>query len=212
MTDTFMVVGFSRALKLAIFFSTIMSTVTILNVAYTSATFVAPINGHSIDYSKVSIPKLELEEFPARGLERFGISSSILAGAWVYVYVCVFGILVSTCIARIVKAYWASAKGDDFVAPIVGHSAMRGAPHDEIAAEVEATGLFDSPISSSKINNATALQIRTTCLFGIKNDHKINIYDLNEAYATIGRLEYIKNNPNSADIMSKSTSMYYRVL
>ena len=115
-----MVVGFSRALKLAIFFSNIMSTVTILNVAYTSATFVAPSNGHSIDYSKVSIPKLKLEEFPARGLERFGISSSILAGAWVYVYVCVFGILVSTCIARIVKAYWASAKGDDFEKRVTG--------------------------------------------------------------------------------------------
>ena len=208
---TFAVVGFSRALKLAIFFITLISTVTIVNVAYTSATVVAPINGLSIVHIQDSIHNSKLEEYPARGLERFGQSSSSLAGAWVYV--CVFGILVITCIARVVKAYWASAKGDDFVAPIVGHSALRGAPCDGIAAEIEATGLYDSPIPSSKINNATALQIRTTCLMGIKNGHKVETSDLTKVFATIGRLEYIKNNPNSADKLSKSKSItqYYDI-
>ena len=206
MTDIYTVDGFSRAFRLAIFFFTIMITVTILNVAFLSATDVAPFTGQLIISSRVSIPKLLLEEHPAQGHERSGVSSRILAGSKVYVFECVFGILVSICIVRIVKAYWATAKGDDRVAPIVGHSASQGAPNDGIAAEIEATGLFDSPIPSSNINNATALQIQTICLTGIKNDHKINISDLKEAFATIGRLEYIKNNPNVADKLCKSTS------
>ena len=130
---TFAVVGFSRALKLAIFFITLVSTVTIVNVAYTSATVVAPINGLSIVHIQDSIHNSKLEEYPARGLERFGQSSSSLAGAWVYV--CVFGILVITCIARVVKAYWASAKGDDFE-----KSRKAGVPGDQVQA-VQAGGV-----------------------------------------------------------------------
>ena len=103
---TFAVVGFPRALKLAVFFITLISTVTIVNVAFASATVVAPINGLSIVHIQDSIHNSKLEEYPARGLERFGQSSSSWLAAWVCV--CVFGLLVITCIARVVKAYWLS--------------------------------------------------------------------------------------------------------